>query len=197
LNINFIFAYGYPSGMHESLEEIAREINACTNCGLGRSRNHAVPGEGSANAKLMLIGEAPGREEDEKGKPFVGRAGRLLTQVLSDAGLTREEVFITSVIKCRPPNNRRPKKKEIRACLPYLRRQIMAINPRVILLLGGVAAESLLGIKRVGEARGKPFKRDRIYLVTYHPAAVLRNINLLPYLGEDIRLAKTLAYNET
>ncbi len=183
--------------MRESLETIAGEIDKCTRCVLGRSRNHAVPGEGNRNARLMLIGEAPGREEDEKGRPFVGRAGRLLTQVLNDAGLTREEVFITSVIKCRPPNNRRPRKKEIRACLPYLRKQITAINPRVILLLGGVAAESLLGIRKVGEARGKPIRKDRVYLITYHPAAVLRNINLLSSLSEDIRLAKKLAYSET
>ena len=106
-------------------------------------------------------------------------------------------MFITSVIKCRPPNNRRPRKKEIKACLPHLRRQIEVINPRVILLLGGVAGEALLGIKKVGEARGKPIRRGRIYLVTYHPAAVLRNINLLHHLSEDIRRAKELAYSET
>jgi DNA polymerase len=117
--------------------------------------------------------------------------------VLNDACLSREEVFITSIIKCRPPGNRRPKKREIKACLPYLRRQLAAINPRVVLLLGGVAAEAVLGIRRVGETRGRPVRRDRTYLITYHPAAVLRNVNLLPYLSEDIRLAKELAYRET
>jgi DNA polymerase len=183
--------------MHNNIEAIAREIRLCTRCRLSRSRRQAVPGEGSTRARIILIGEAPGREEDATGKPFVGRAGKLLTQVLNDASLTREEVFITSVIKCRPPENRRPKKREIRACLPYLRRQLAAINPRVVVLLGGVAGEAMLGIKKVGDVRGKPIERERIYMVTYHPAAVLRNINLLPYLSEDIRLAKELAYNET
>lgn len=181
----------------QSLEEIAREINACKRCALSKSRRHAVAGEGSPEAELMLVGEAPGREEDKSGRPFVGRAGRLLTRVLNDACLSREEVFITSIIKCRPPGNRRPKKREIKACLPYLRRQLAAINPRVVLLLGGVAAEAVLGIRRVGETRGRPVRRDRTYLITYHPAAVLRNVNLLPYLSEDIRLAKELAYRET
>ena len=184
------------SGM-QSLKEIAGEINTCRRCALSKSRSRAVPGEGSAGARLMLVGEAPGREEDESGRPFVGRAGRLLTRMLGEAGVSRGEVFITSVVKCRPPNNRRPKKKEIRACLPYLRRQLAAVDPRVVLLLGGVAAEAVLGIRKVGEARGRPVGKGRTYLVTYHPAAVLRNVNLLPYLGEDIRLARELAYRET
>ncbi|WP_456474563.1 uracil-DNA glycosylase [Candidatus Pyrohabitans sp.] len=179
------------------LEAIAEEIKLCRKCELSTGRTKAVPGEGSPRARIMLVGEAPGREEDATGKPFVGRAGRLLTQVLNQASLTREEVFITSVIKCRPPNNRRPRKKEIKACLPHLRRQIEVINPHVILLLGGVAGEALLGIKKVGETRGKPIRRGRIYLVTYHPAAILRNINLLHHLSEDIRRAKELAYSET
>jgi len=181
------------------LDEVARRISACRRCSLAEGRRNPVPGEGSGGARLMLIGEAPGGEEDITGRPFVGRAGRLLTEVLEEAGLSRREVFITSVIKCRPPNNRRPRKGEIRSCLGHLKAQMNCINPRAVLLMGGVAAEAVLGIKRVGGARGRPVRtgEGRTYLVTYHPAAVLRNINLLPLLREDLLLARDLAYRET
>ncbi len=182
--------------MH-TLQEIAERIATCRRCPLGMRRRNPVPGEGSADAALMLVGEAPGREEDSTGRPFVGRAGKLLDGVLRESGLRRDEVFITSVIKCRPPGNRRPKKAELTSCLPYLTAQIEVLQPRVVLLLGGVAAGALLNVGRVGSARGIPVRAERIYLVTYHPAAVLRNINLMPQLKEDVELAKKLAYSET
>jgi DNA polymerase len=136
----------------------------------------------------MLVGEAPGREEDLKGLPFVGRAGRLLDEALDEAGLKREDVFITSVIKCRPPQNRKPKKKEIELCLPYLEDQMDAIRPRIICLMGNTAIQAVLGVVGVTVLRGRILS-DR-FLVTYHPAAVLRNRNLMADFVSDLREAK-------
>ncbi len=136
----------------------------------------------------MLIGEAPGREEDLTGRPFVGRAGRLLDEVLSELGMSREDVFITSVVKCRPPSNRNPKKSEIGACLEYTLRQMEALKPKVVVLLGNVALEALTGRKGIGKLRGRFIEeRGFKFLPTYHPAAVVRNKNLLPMLKEDLQ----------
>ena len=139
---------------------------------------------------LVLLQEkiAPGREEDLKGLPFVGRAGRLMDEALDEAGLKREEVFITSVIKCRPPQNRKPNKKEIELCLPYLEDQMDAIRPRIICLMGNTAIQAVLGVVGVTVLRGRILS-DR-FLVTYHPAAVLRNRNLMADFVSDLREAK-------
>jgi uracil-DNA glycosylase len=147
-----------------------------------------VPGSGPSKAEIMLVGEAPGREEDLKGLPFVGRAGRLLDEALNEAGLKREDVFITSVIKCRPPQNRKPNKKEIELCLPYLEDQMDAIRPRIICLMGNTAIQAVLGVVGVTVLRGRILS-DR-FLVTYHPAAVLRNRNLMADFVSDLREAK-------
>jgi DNA polymerase len=159
-----------------NLASINEKIASCTLCALSQSRTLAVPGEGPSDAKIMLIGEAPGREEDLSGRPFVGRAGKLLDECLREAGIARREIFITSVIKCRPPNNRKPSRAEIRACGMYLREQIDLINPDVIGLLGNVAASAILGRQGITALRGKFFE-DR-FLVTFHPAAIVRNKNL-------------------
>jgi uracil-DNA glycosylase family 4 len=119
----------------DSLEKIAANVRGCPLCKLSRSRKNAVPGEGQLSAKIMFIGEAPGRSEDEKGRPFVGAAGRILDELLKKAGIERSQVFITNIVKCRPPNNRVPKEDELTACRPYLDRQIALINPKVICIL--------------------------------------------------------------
>jgi uracil-DNA glycosylase family 4 len=160
-----------------TLKSIAQEIRSCTRCELHKGRELAVPGEGPATATVMLIGEAPGREEDLTGRPFVGVSGKLLDSVLREAGLKRDDLFITSVVKCRPPRNRMPRKSEQKTCMEaHTRRQIQMIRPRIICLLGGVASKALLGIERIAETRGKIIRKgEGAFFVTYHPAAARRN----------------------
>jgi DNA polymerase len=142
---------------------------------------------GKPSAKVMLIGEAPGREEDESGRPFVGSAGRFLNQVLVGGGLNRDDLFITNTVKCRPPGNRPPRKLEVDTCTSlYLSEQIALINPRLIMLLGGVAAKKLLDLKTITTARGRVIERDgRKYLVGYHPAARFYREDLAEKVVED------------
>lgn len=167
--------------MDEELSRIRERIMRCTACPLHEGRKNPVPGEGAPDAPLFLVGEAPGREEDESGRPFVGMAGRLLTDMLKEAGVPRSAVFITSVIKCRPPGNRNPKKEEIEACRGYLLEQIAAVKPEVVVLMGNVALSSLKDVwdlpeEKLGDICGKIYDRgDLKVLVTYHPAGVLRD----------------------
>src|SRR5919206_4963198 len=143
------------------LEDLAAQIRVCTKCPLWESRTLAVPGDGKYSSKVMIIGEAPGKEEDESGHPFVGSAGRYLDHVLEGTGIDRSEFFITNVCKCRPPQNRTPKRLEVETCTSnYLFEQIELINPKLIMLLGLVAAKRLLGVKSVNEARGRVHLRD-------------------------------------
>jgi len=171
------------------LVSLHKKICVCQLCDLARSRKLAVPGEGPCPSKIMLIGEAPGKYEDESGRPFVGRAGKLLDEALIKAGLERKEVFITSVVKCRPPKNRKPKRCEIDACRPYLKAQMEMLNPKVVCLMGNVAAQTVLGSQGIASLRGKIFL-DR-FLVTFHPAAVLRNRNLTDAFVSDLEIAKS------
>ncbi len=185
-----------------SLGEIAKEIKACKKCPLHLSRTNAVPGEGNPKAEVMFIGEAPGRNEDLQGRPFVGAAGKLLTDLLESIGLTRSEVFITNVVKCRPPRNRDPRPEEIETCFPYLERQVELIDPKIIVALGRHSALTLLekagrredSIMRI---RGKIFKirlfgKVRMLMPTLHPAAALYNPKLKPLLEEDFDKLKEL-----
>jgi uracil-DNA glycosylase len=151
-----------------------------------------VPGEGKTSAKVMLIGEAPGREEDESGRPFVGAAGRFLDHVLEGTGINRDDLFITNIVKCRPPKNRTPRVGEVETCTSnYLFEQIELINPALIMLLGGVAAKKMLGVKSVNEARGRVIERDgRQYLVGYHPASRFYREDLAEKVEEDFALLK-------
>ncbi|MHA1755046.1 MAG: uracil-DNA glycosylase [Candidatus Odinarchaeia archaeon] len=171
------------------LNIINEEIKKCKLCLLHLNRNNPVPGEGPESAEIMIIGQAPGREEDLAGKPFVGRSGRLLTQCLHESGIKRENVFITSVLKCFPPNNRPPKISEIKSCLPFLKRQIEIIKPKIIILLGKIAVKAVLEVNdSLKNIRGKRIIKDNItYYVTFHPAAVLRNNNLKDAFIEDLR----------
>jgi uracil-DNA glycosylase family 4 len=172
----------------DSLEKIAADVRGCPLCKLSRSRKNAVPGEGQLSAKIMFIGEAPGRSEDEKGRPFVGAAGRILDDLLKKTGIERSQVFITNIVKCRPPNNRVPKEDELTACRPYLDRQIALIKPKVICILGRTAYFSLLGGSSITANRGKIVERGgQKYFLTFHPAAVIYNKDLRSALEEDLK----------
>ncbi|MCS7138205.1 MAG: uracil-DNA glycosylase [Candidatus Caldarchaeum sp.] len=177
-----------------SLEEVAEEIRLCRLCPLWRSRTNTVPGEGRRDAEVMVVGEGPGEEEDAQGRPFVGRSGRLLTEALEKAGLRREEVFITNVVKCRPPDNREPLPEERETCVStYLYRQMAAVKPRMVILLGSVAVQTLLGKPSVSSVRGKAFEKDDVvYFCTYHPAAALYNPANKTTFFKDIEKAKQL-----
>jgi uracil-DNA glycosylase len=179
---------------NDSLEKISSEIIGCPLCKLSRNRKNAVPGEGQISAKLIFIGEAPGKNEDEKGKPFVGAAGSILSTAMEKAGITRSEVFITNVVKCRPPGNRVPEEDERIACRPYLERQISLISPKIICILGSTAYSSILGGKSITANRGKIVKRNgQKYFLTIHPAAAIYNKNLRSVLEDDLfKLAKEI-----
>lgn len=171
----------------DSLEKIASEVIGCQLCKLSRSRKNAVPGDGQTSAKVIFIGEAPGKNEDENGKPFVGIAGRILDGALQKVGIERSKVFITNIVKCRPPGNRVPEDAERAACRAYLDRQISLIAPRIICLLGATAYSSILGGKSIIENRGKIIKRSgQKYFITIHPAAAIYNRNLLHVLEDDL-----------
>ncbi len=171
------------------LEETAAKVRECTLCRLHRGRTRAVPGEGPIDADVFLIGEAPGREEDAIGRPFVGSAGKVLNKALAAAHLSRKDVFITNVVKCRPPANRAPKTDEIEACRPYLRSQIEAVRPKVLVTLGSTALRGLLGPgSLMSEARGNDLAFDGIPVrSTYHPAALLYNRRFEAALRNDLR----------
>jgi uracil-DNA glycosylase family 4 len=172
----------------DSLEKIAGDVRGCPLCKLARTRKNAVPGEGQTSAKIMFIGEAPGRSEDEKGKPFVGAAGQILDNVLKNAGIERSQVFITNIVKCRPPNNRVPEEDELIACRPYLDRQIALIKPKVICILGRTAYSSILGGSSITANRGKIVERSgQKYFSTFHPAAVIYNKSLRSRLEDDLK----------
>ncbi len=176
------------------LDGIAAMVHQCTQCKLCEGRTNAVPGEGPADARLVVVGEGPGAVEDETGRPFVGRAGELLTEILAAIELPREQVYICNIVKCRPPSNRKPQQDEIDSCVPYLYRQLAVIKPAVILAMGGTAAETLLGTRQslgamrnqVHEFRGIPL------VVTYHPAALLRNPHWKKPTWDDVRIARQL-----
>jgi DNA polymerase len=172
-----------------SISELESKINTCKKCPLGNLRTKFVFGEGNPNADIMLIGEAPGAEEDKTGKPFVGRAGQLLTKILEAIKIKREEVFIANILKCRPPDNRTPNQDEISSCIPYLKKQIELIKPKVILCLGVTAANGLLNTKSsMVRLRGNVYEFHGVKLmVTYHPAALLRNPNWKKETWEDVQ----------
>ncbi|MDD1740319.1 MAG: uracil-DNA glycosylase [Methanothrix sp.] len=176
--------------INEDIRLLEDQISACRLCQLGENRNRAVPGSGPAPARMMLVGEAPGREEDQSGQPFVGRGGRLLDVALQQAGLKRSEIFITSVIKCRPPNNRKPMKKEMASCLPYLQAQMEIVRPKIVCLLGNTAAAAVLGRQGIQSLRGQLWQER--FAVTYHPAAVLRNRNLMAEFVSDLERLNSL-----
>jgi DNA polymerase len=171
------------------LEKLHQEITNCKKCPLWKTRKNAVPGEGPANAKIILLGQAPGAMENLKGVPFCGRAGKFLDYLLKIARIDRKKIFITSPIKCFPPKNRKPKKEEIEACLPYLKRQIEIINPKYFILLGEVAFSVFFPKEKLSDFRGKWIEKDgKFYFPTYHPAAGLRFPKIREVLEKDFNL---------
>lgn len=173
----------------DSLERIRADIGDCTRCKLCRARRNIVFGDGNAKAELVFIGEGPGHDEDVQGLPFVGRAGKLLTQMIDAMGLERRDVYICNVVKCRPPENRPPEKDEIATCSPFLLRQLETIRPKVIMCLGSVAAQALLGTNRsISHYRGEwlEFRGARL-MATYHPAYLLRNPNAKGDVWKDLQ----------
>jgi len=173
----------------EALQDAVRE---CRRCGLCGTRTQTVFGVGDRNARLMVVGEAPGADEDRQGEPFVGRAGQLLTAVLRAAGFARADVYIANILKCRPPNNRDPQPTEVAECLPYLLRQVELVDPALILCVGRVAAQNLLGTDvTIGRLRGSVHRlpTGRPVVVTYHPAYLLRSPGEKRKVWEDLKLA--------
>lgn len=187
-------------GKEEEFEKIMKEVESCRKCGLWKTKKNPVLGEGSLHPKVMFIGEAPGFNEDLQGKPFVGRAGEVLDELLGLIGLERKDVFVGNVLKCRPPNNRDPQPSEIRACTPYLDKQIALIKPKIIVTLGNFATSYIMekfGLKAesIGRVHGRIFRISNLVLSTkiipmYHPAVVLRNPDLRSSLVEDFRFLK-------
>ncbi len=174
-------------------EEFAADVDACTACGLARTRNRSVPGVGDRHADWLFVGEAPGADEDAKGEPFVGQAGRLLDSMLAALGIARgNRVYIANVLKCRPPNNRAPEPGEAEACRPYLDRQIALIAPKLIVALGKSAATALLGVDAtIASLRGRAHRyRGVPLIVTYHPAYLLRSLPDKAKAWEDLILAR-------
>jgi len=186
----------------EELRKIKEEVLACKKCPLYRTRNYPVIGEGSHEAKIMFVGEAPGVQEDKSGRPFCGAAGKILDELLNSIGLKREEVYICNVLKCRPPGNRDPQKEEITSCTPYLERQIEIIGPRVICPLGRYSMKFLMekfGLKNeiqpISKIHGKVFEVKNLFwnikiIPLYHPAVATYNPNMKKILERDFQILK-------
>ena len=176
----------------ERLEALATQIRSCVQCPLHATRTKAVPGEGTPSARVMLIGEAPGRDEDQRGQPFVGAAGRFLDEMLAGSGVNRDDLFITNTVKCRPENNRPPRKREVDTCTSlYLFEQIELINPALIMVLGSVATKKLLGVNSVNEVRGRVIEHNnRKYLAGYHPAASFYREDMAENIRQDFALLR-------
>ena len=170
-----------------SLEIIKQKVIECTKCDLCKTRTNSVPGKGNFQSDVIFIGEAPGRNEDKHGEPFVGAAGKKLSAALEEAGVSRENVYITNVVKCRPPNNRVPNTTERDICQDYLKQEIAIIKPKIICILGNTAYNSILGGSEITKHRGKVVRRDnQLYFLTVHPAATIYNQELIKTLKADI-----------
>lgn len=174
--------------MVQALREVG-DVLQCRRCGLHESRAHVVVGSGPAPAAIMLIGEAPGKNEDKQGMPFVGAAGRSLDALLKESGIAREDVYITNIVKCRPPDNRPPTAAEAEACLPYLREQLSIVRPRAVVLMGRTAAGTLLGRQvSPGREHGSAVDADGIrYFISYHPAAMIYRRTLRETMVDDLK----------
>ncbi len=171
-----------------SLEQVKNQVVSCTKCELCKTRNNSVPGKGNHNSEIIFIGEAPGRSEDKIGEPFVGAAGKKLSDALEYAGISRESVYITNVVKCRPPNNRVPSHEEKESCRNYLESEIALIKPKVICIMGNTAYQSILGGKNITKERGKFVKKyGNLYFLTVHPAAIIYNQKLMDSLKNDMK----------
>src|SRR5215471_4676450 len=172
----------------EILEKVAAEVSTCTKCDLWKGRTKAVPGEGNPHARILFIGEGPGFHEDKQGRPFVGPAGQFLDELLASINMKRSDVFITNVVKCRPPSNRDPEPEEIAACNDYLDRQIAAIKPQVIVTLGRYSMAKFFGNEKISTIHGRARKKDGfICIAMYHPAAGLHQAALKDTIRQDFK----------
>ncbi len=187
LGVRHIFIKENPAA--PTLQQLELQCAACQKCALAQTRTHIVFGEGDPHARIMIVGEAPGAEEDKQGRPFVGEAGKLLNNMLKAIGIERGETFICNILKCRPPGNRDPQPAEREACIPYLLKQMDIIKPSIILVLGLVAAQTLLNTRQsLGQLReGEHFIQKIPAHVTYHPAALLRNPNWKRPAWQDLQ----------
>lgn len=185
-------------GHPETLEDVRAAMGECGRCSLGKTRTNLVFGVGNPGADVVFVGEAPGRDEDQQGVPFVGEAGQLLTKIIQAMGYSRDEVYICNVLKCRPPNNRNPQPPEIEACQPFLLRQLQGISPKVVVALGTFAAQTLLATKApISQLRGKFHDYHGIPLMpTFHPAFLLRNAAMKREVWEDMQQVMTLLGRE-
>ena len=172
-----------------TLDHIREDLGECTRCKLAGSRTRIVFGSGNPNADLMFVGEAPGSEEDRQGLPFVGRAGQLLTRIVESIGLSRDDVYICNVLKCRPPKNRNPEVDEVETCSPFLRRQLQAVRPKIVCCLGTFAAQTMLGMKiPISKLRGRFHEIEGVqFIATFHPAYLLRNPEKKRDVWEDMK----------
>ena len=185
-----------PTNVMPYFDDLVKRINACTKCPLSEGRTMAVPGHGSRSADIMFIGEGPGFYEDREGLPFVGSAGHVLNKLLATIALRREDVFITNMVKCRPPNNRDPLPGELQACQPYLDEQLDLISPQVVVTLGKYSFSRFFPGESISKSRGKPRKwKGLIIYPMYHPAATLHNPKLRPVLENDFRNLSSLLEN--
>jgi len=173
--------------MNQELEIIKQNVIKCTKCDLCKTRTNAVPGKGNFQSDVIFVGEAPGRNEDRNGEPFVGIAGKKLSIALEEAGISRDAVYITNIVKCRPPNNRIPNSSERNTCQEYLKKEISIIKPKIICILGNTAFNSILGGSEITKFRGKLVRKDnQLYFLTIHPAATIYNQKLIDVLKDDI-----------
>ena len=173
--------------MNQELETIKQNVIKCTKCDLCKTRTNAVPGKGNFQSDVIFVGEAPGRNEDKNGEPFIGVAGKKLSIALDEAGISRDDVYITNIVKCRPPNNRVPTTNERDTCKEYLKQEISIIKPKLICILGNTAFNSILGGSEITKFRGKVVRKDNLlYFLTIHPAATIYNQKLIDVLKNDI-----------
>ena len=174
--------------MEQELKKIKKQVTQCTKCELSKTRNNSVPGKGNFKSDVIFVGEAPGKNEDMKGEPFIGIAGKKLSIALENAGITRDEVYITNIVKCRPPKNRVPTTNERNTCQNYLKKEIEIIKPKIICILGNTAFNSLLDGKEIIKFRGKIVrKNNQLYFLTIHPAATIYNQKLISVLKKDMK----------
>ena len=174
--------------MNSNLESVRKNVIECTRCELSKTRTNSVPGKGNFRSDVIFVGEAPGRNEDLQGEPFVGVAGKKLSIALENAGISRDDIYITNTVKCRPPNNRVPSKIEKETCQDFIKKEIEIIKPKIICILGNTAFGSILGGTEITKFRGKIGKKDgQLYFITIHPAATIYNQGLIEVLKEDIK----------
>ena len=174
--------------MEKKIEQIKQEVIKCIKCELSETRTNSVPGKGNFKSDVIFVGEAPGKNEDEKGEPFIGIAGKKLSDALENAGISRDDIYITNIVKCRPPSNRVPKTNERETCQEYLKQEISIIKPKLICILGNTVFNSILGGSEIMKYRGKVAQKDKqLYFISLHPAATIYNQKLVDVFKKDIK----------